>query len=304
MPKFIRDIIQGNASPYLITYHEEPSVNRAIGVSRAFPLPVLPLIADSEAAIPVITRPGESVDVFVQDQTTPAFDAYFFKTLGTTALAIDGSKNDTTVTLTAGHGAVAGNAFLLFTASAAFFASITNVNVNVITLDTPLSGDYSSGGSVILGERNLGVANGSLGSPISYAVELPIIDSVQLDITRIMITMTTDTPVSLAEFGDIAELTNGIVLRLIPATGDNIVYWNIKRNEQFALHAYDLTFWEATNPVQGTDGLAVRSTFGGASKRGVVVRLSAGDKLELLIQDDLTDIASFFVMAEGHVVLD
>jgi hypothetical protein len=39
MPKFVRDIIQGNAIPHLITYHEEPSPNRAVAVSSENPLP-------------------------------------------------------------------------------------------------------------------------------------------------------------------------------------------------------------------------------------------------------------------------
>lgn len=40
MPKLIRKIIQGEARPVLILFHEEPEPNRAVGVSPINPLPI------------------------------------------------------------------------------------------------------------------------------------------------------------------------------------------------------------------------------------------------------------------------
>jgi hypothetical protein len=251
--------------------------------------------------VQVTNPPGVNIDVLLGDQTTPAFDAYFGFEKNTTTLDADASKEDTTLTFAAGHGAINGDGILIINTTA-FFAKITNVAVNTITIDTPLSADFSSGDTVTINDIDISNANGSLVAPVVYDIELPSI-GLTIDVTRIMIQMITASGVSLAEFGDIVALTNGIVLRKVPATGDNIVYWNIKNNAEFGLHAYDLTLYNAAGPF-GTDGLSVRSTFAGQDKRGVAVRLGVGDALQLLVQDDLRGITTFNMLAEGHVVLD
>jgi hypothetical protein len=51
-------------------------------------------------------------------------------------------------------------------------------------------------------------------------------------------------------------------------------------------------------------------TFGGTAKHGVVIRLEPGDRLEMVIQDDLAtlggagSITSFKVMVQGHQTSD
>ena len=97
-------------------------------------------------------------------------------------------------------------------------------------------------------------------------------------------------------------LTNGIVLRVVNGRTWNI--WDVHLNAEFANLAYDYQTFLATNPAQGVNGLAVRYTFAGQDKHGVAVRLEPGDSLQLVIQDDLSDLVSFRIIAEGHIVQD
>jgi len=52
---------------------------------------------------------------------------------------------------------------------------------------------------------------------------------------------------------------------------------------------------------QAQDGLTGRFTF---EKLGQVVRIGAGEDLQIIIQDDLTSLTSFEVIAEGSEVVD
>ena len=49
--------------------------------------------------------------------------------------------------------------------------------------------------------------------------------------------------------------------------------------------------------------MILRLTFGGQNKHGVVIRLEPMECIEVLIQDDQTDISSASLIAEGHFTL-
>ena len=51
----------------------------------------------------------------------------------------------------------------------------------------------------------------------------------------------------------------------------------------------------------GTYGVKGRLTFGGQNKLGVVIQLGIDEDLEMIVQDDLTGLVDFRVVAEGHV---
>jgi hypothetical protein len=52
----------------------------------------------------------------------------------------------------------------------------------------------------------------------------------------------------------------------------------------------------------GTDGIIGSLTFAGQNKIGVATRLEQGQSLEVLIQDNLSSLPSFKMVAEGHEV--
>jgi len=102
------------------------------------------------------------------------------------------------------------------------------------------------------------------------------------------------------KFGGGSALTNGIVLRA--NNGDMTNIWNVKSNGEIALLAFDAQY--ADKAPAGLNGFRFRNTYGGQSKHGVVIRLGFSEKLELLVQDDLTGLDGFTMMAQGHVVTD
>jgi len=52
------------------------------------------------------------------------------------------------------------------------------------------------------------------------------------------------------------------------------------------------------------DGFTGRLTFAGQNKLGAVIRIGADEDLQIVIQDDLTGLSSFSVVAEGHQVIE
>ena len=254
----------------------------------------------------VSNPPGTNLDVLLGDQTTDSFDFYFTRKINLSSLAAEGAIGATSITLAVGHGAVAGDMVSIFSVTTArgYVGQITNVNVNVVTLDTPLDSTFFSASPVRINDKNLGSpsANGTLATPVVYSIDAPEVGK-QFDVVRIMWQMVCASAVDLTKFGDLSTLTNGLVLRLNRQSGTEYLnLMNVKNNAEIQLHGYDFDVSAATNPQQGIDGLAARMTWGGQNKRGVVLRLDGGDALEALVQDDLRGLTTFYLMAEGHVV--
>ena len=255
----------------------------------------------------VVVSPLESngaIPVNIQDQTTPPFDLYFIQSQAVpTTLLVNASIDDLTINLSSTVGFVDGSYVGIFCPDENRFYFGTQIGSpigNSITLDTPLDFNFTTGDNVLGFSRDLNVD----GSNTTQIFEIQGTGgNAEIDITRILIQMTTDTDPQFSDFGDITDgLDNGIVLRRV--NGDIRNIWNIKSNSEFANHAFDYTPYVASNPGQGVPGIAVRYSFAGQSKHGVAVRLAQGESLELWIQDDLSSLASFRIIAEGHLVTD
>jgi hypothetical protein len=246
-----------------------------------------------------------TIDVAIQDQTTDVIVVKFNQVQQSTTLSVAGNIGDTTITLTSVTGAADGKYIILFHPASLRFGTFTQIGAaagSVITLDTPLDFAYPVGTYVDIADTNLNVS-GSLSSPEVFGLRgtgTPPGVKLSFDMTRMIFTCLTDTAVNLVKFGDLAKLTNGLVFRTRDGRYKNI--FNVKDNREIASLMYDWTPYAATNPSQGQDGFVSRFTFGGQEKIGVVIRLDIGTDAELLIQDDLTLLDMFEVVAEGHVV--
>jgi len=186
--------------------------------------------------------------------------------------------------------------------------SITGLGGNnyTLVLDTPLDYAFSVNGGCALTTSNMAV-DGSV-TPIVFQVTPNGLNSdVEWDITRILFVLAgegvgvqNDAPDD-GDFGVTSVLTNGIVLRSVNSITKNI--FNIKRNGEFRLHAYDVTYTPASK--QGLYSVGVRRSFSGADKNGVTVRLKAStsDSIEVIVQDDLTEMFGFRTVVQGHMVL-
>ena len=250
------------------------------------------------------------VDVKLSDQTSPPVEFFFIKSLGQTTLATETAFDDQTLDLTDATGFVDGTYIAVFgpAEDRFFFAVQVGAAVgSVVTLDRPLDFAFSAGSNVLNATRNLAV-DGSVTTQI-FAVQgtgNPA-SSLQIDITRIILTMegpsspppTGAVAFDTSTFGNIAGgLTNGIVLREVNGRSTNI--FNAKTNGDLSTICYDVRIDSAARV--GVDGLSMRLTFAGQDKHGVAFRLRTGDSLQILVQDDLTLLDNLHVVAEGHIV--
>lgn len=247
----------------------------------------------------------DAQDVALQDQTTPVVIANFNEVHNSTTLSVVTAFGDYTITVADATGFVVGDYLIMFSPDDKrfYFGHVLNVAALVITLDTPIDfafpvgafvdatlDDMSVNGSVtprVFGLRGLGVAPG---------VDLKV------DITRVIFQCITTSAVDLSLFANLVALTNGLVLRHRDGAINTQNIFNVKTNAEIAGIMYDFTVYAQTNPVQGVDGFVSRLTFGSQGKIGVVVRLPVGEDLELIVQDDLSTLTSFKIVAEGHIV--
>jgi len=245
---------------------------------------------------------GNSVDINIQDQTTDVMIVPFSNVIAETTVAIEGAIGDTVINVTSATGIAVGHLLTLYNSEAnrVYFGGVLSISVNAITVDMPLDfafpvASFVSSGSVQLNvdgsetPQIFGIRNTEEAIPLS------------VDITRIIFVCLTATANDFSTFGDIANgLTNGIVLRTKNGRYKNI--FNVKTNLELASLMFDFDIFAATNPQQGTDGFKGMMTFGGQDNIGVVIRLCPGEDLQLIIQDDLSTLASFSILIEGHVV--
>jgi len=251
-------------------------------------------------------NPRGGFDTNTQDQITTPVAYYFSQIEGIpTEVAAITAINDTTAEILDTTGCEIGGYFGMFNAddsldNRAYFAQITDVDGSVLTFDTPIDFDFKVGDTAACLERDMAVS-GTPTSPEIFSIQVGGSANQSIDINRIMITMLTDSPPTLADFGDIEDgLDNGLVLRRVNGTTNNI--WNVKKNGDFGNLAYDLQLFSAINPQQGQNGLLCRYTLNGQDKHGVAIRLDPGDELQLIIQDSLISLDQFRVIAEGHYV--
>lgn len=251
-------------------------------------------------------NPNGGLDVNIQDQITAPLNLFFTQAIGApTTVSADSAIDDTSITITSTTNFVDGTYVGIFCPGAGrfYFGEQLGAPVgNVISLDTPLDFAFEIGDQVIPLTRDMGV-DGSTTREV-FEIQGPGSGALEIDLTRIMVAMTTDSAVDLSKFGDLPKLAKGIVLRRKNGIYQNV--WNVKTNGELANLCFDYTPYSASNPAQGIDGALFRDSYGGQEKRGVVIRLGADEALQLIIQDDLSDLkttdASFRMIAEGHVV--
>jgi hypothetical protein len=249
--------------------------------------------------VQVVTNNGSHIDVSVQDQTTPPVDFFFTQPPGPpTSLSASVAIDDYDITVVSAVGCSVGDYFGVFNTAGdrAYFGEILNIATNTLTMDTPMDFAFQSGDVAICLDRNLGV-DGSA-TPQIFSIEVGSGSRSSIDISRIMVSMLTDSAPSLAKFGDLTKLTRGLVLRRV--NGDIRNLWNVKDNGELTNLTFDYDPKLATNPSQGQNGANFRNSFNGPDKHGTVIRLNPGDELQLIVQDDLSDLTRFRVIAQGH----
>jgi hypothetical protein len=239
------------------------------------------------------------VEISVQDQTTPPLDALFAQEVSSFTLASDTTASTITTLeydfeATAGHGIIVGDELILLdvVGNRSLQAQATAVVGDTITLDRPIDHVYPA--AISLGRvttTNMAV-DGST-TPQIFTLRA---GSVPVDVVRYLITMLSANSMDDGKFGSLAALTNGLVLRIV--NGFQKTIFCFKTNGEIKQFCYDLQY--ASKSAAGTNGLSARITFAGQDKHGVAMRISTGDVIQWVVQDDLTGMLNIQCSVQGH----
>lgn len=251
-------------------------------------------------------EPNGSMPVTLQDQHTPVVINPFSTLEQQTTTTTPSVKNTYEITVASNTGIVAEKQLTIFNPTSVRFSIFRVVSLlgNVVTVNSPIDFDYPSGSFVDIAEREMSV-DGSV-TPVVYGIRNnagampPPGLELSMDVTRLIITCLTATSPELDQFGNIAALTRGLVVR--KRDGDIFNVFNVRTNGEIAGIMYDYSqiaggFFGSAQP-----GFIARITWAGQEKMGVVQRLEINEDLEVIIQDDLTGIQSLRIVAEGSLV--
>lgn len=174
---------------------------------------------------------------------------------------------------------------------------------DVITLDSLINFAYPTGSPVESRSHHMTV-NGSITPVIfeTYIQQGTIIS--QINVSRLLMQCLTTNDVDLSKFGDVVGgLTRGLLLRIISTEIETSNIWNVKTNGELALLSIDWFPQSAQNPNQGQNGFLCRYSWGGDDKHGIIYPVHIGDKIELIVQDDLTSLLELDIIYEGNFLL-
>lgn len=240
------------------------------------------------------------VDVAVQDQISPVVDCFLTQKLGTATLAVPTAFNDRTITLSAGHGFVAGNMIEIDNSDLRFYQSRVRLVVgNVLTVTNPLP--YAFGTTAIVKRVSADMnINGSV-TPVVFSAIAPA--GVQWDINILAINILDDVVMDDAKFGGITALTNGVCFRTVDGEIQNI--FTALDNGCFRRHCDTDSPYSDKAPA-GLYGFNSKRHFNGQNGDGVARRIGGEEinEFQAVVADDISGLTRFWCVIRGHVVED
>lgn len=245
------------------------------------------------------SRGGTGIPVFLQDQTTGPLDLLFLDQVVTPTLSADTVVGNYTVDVVDATSLAVGQTVeIADTTNGSYFyqGTILSIATLTLTLDSPINRIYTTAAHTMVASVSDMAVNGSV-TPVVFAIEpLPAQSG---DITRVIVEILDDADMDFETFGGLTALTNGLVMRVNNGDGTYRNLWNFKSNGDITLQAFDYKF--ETNNGGGVRSFASRMTWAGQSKHGVAVRLDGalGEKLEIIVQDDLTGLSSMRWVGQG-----
>ena len=238
-------------------------------------------------------------DIRVLDQTSQSIDFFFGRLDTLTTLAAQADPEDKTLTLTSATGFVDGTRLGIFSADdpdVIYLGDQIGAPAgNVVAVDSPIDQTLPVTSAVAGVTTNMAV-DGSSTTQVFQIGPVGAGSTAVVDITRIMGHLLDSTAMDDGKFGGISALTNGVVLRKNDGVMKNL--WNVKTNADLELICFNFNY--SDKAPGGQFGANFRNTFGGQGAHGVVLELLPGEYLEVLIQDDLTGLDEFRMMAQGH----
>lgn len=265
----------------------------------------------------VINSSGDNVvDVAIQDQYTEIIDLKMFEVLNNITIIGTPQVGERTIRIES-VGVIPSPGEILCLKSDDTDAFMQPVILTVtpvggdqydIYMDLPLDYAFDSTDGCALGNPNWAV-DGSI-TPVKFILSPSgNVNGTSWDLTRITFSclgLGTSTPSDPTpddtSFFTMDPINNGIYLRVVDGYTKNI--FNVKSNHGVKLRVGgDLEIIQTPNK-NGFYSTTARRTFNGPDKNGVTIRLDSdtNDTFELVVQDDLTDMALCEAVVQGHIV--
>jgi len=239
-----------------------------------------------------------SIDVNIQDSTSPKIIAYFNNIEAEELITVTGAIDDTSITVSDGTLFTTGQYVIIFSVPDNRFTTfrLISKNVNVLNLDTPLDFAYPIGSFVSGGQTNMAV-DGSVTPRVFGVRNTDQAIGASYDISRLMFAAVCDGTLDLSKFADQTALLKGFVIREKDGVYRNL--FNIKSNAEMDNLMFDFKMITANG--QAKAGFVGRFTL---TKLGALSRLRPGEDLQCIIQDDLSGILSFEIQVQGSEVVN
>ncbi|MBE9489010.1 MAG: hypothetical protein IMY67_01830 [Bacteroidetes bacterium] len=298
------------------------SIFYADGVSKMLQNELITGIANNKAestfyadraSVEVILRSfvgnPDKVDVAIQDQTTPDISLFMAQELDTFTLKVNGEIDDKVFNITTtGETPVAGNHIMLQENDSFYQVEIKTAvpvtgNEYTITARMPLDFAYTTSANGYLQNVDFTVDVGTDIAPVKFALSPKGMgDTVEWDVTRMVINATMSSAGDEGLFTNISKLTNGLYFRTKNGITQNL--FNARDNSDLSVQSAGDNSYYTRSGGGGTFGMSSRVTFNGQDKRGIVKRLKAisNDEFQGFNRDDLTAITSYRVILQGQVV--
>jgi hypothetical protein len=236
------------------------------------------------------------LDVYIQDQYTQLLNYLLIIESNTTTL--QSATIVDTRTFVVPTGTVSGGDVVnigqgqYFYQAAALSVAVASPN-DTVTVDLPFDHAFTAGAPVQYGSPFLNVD----GSSTRVVAELAPPPGVSWDIVYWALLATNNAVMDSTTFAGETALTNGVVLRKRDGEFQNLGI--AKTNGDLDL-VTDLTYLEKV--PSGTYAMIAEGNL--RVRTGVTLRLdgASGEKMEVVIQDDLTGITSMVLVAQGHKV--
>jgi len=254
-------------------------------------------IRDTNGAYLDIESNG-AMAVNIQDQHSAIVDYHVHRDIDTTSITAASVIDSVFIVVADTSSMNTGHLVYMKTARRYYEGKITSISNDTAFLDTPLDTIFPVNQVVRIGSDSLNIdASGGI---VQAHVEPP--DSVDWDITRMIVYIQGSGAMDDAKFGDQTALAKGIVFRVNNGSVLNI--FSAATNGDLAQHMYDVTYSDKAGG--GSNAIRGRRTFAGQSKNGVTIRLigTTDDEFQILLQDDMDGLEKFNVVIQGHVVTD
>jgi len=226
----------------------------------------------------------------------PVGNKFYSLPVTTTTLSVAAATQTRLITVTSITGLSIGNTLrisqMLIQRSLPVIVAIAG---NVITLDRLLDYDLPIGTLVERVYTNLNRV-GTAAAPILFRLGPPVGE--RWHMTRMLLAMTHASAGDLGKFGNLPPLTYGLVGRIKKA-GKYFTYFSWVSNAELKSTMFDVDF-DTRSGGGGTYGTSGRFTFTNAGT-SITLDGTAGDEIQLLVQDNLTGLLSFSVQAQGHI---